>query len=591
MTRRPMILLAFLASLALALGGCSKKAPDIGDDVAAAGATGRALLTVVPADADFALILPDLESLGGDLQAMVERVSGDSNVDPLGDLLGALNIDAGVDRSGAMAVFLTDVSQMGPTGGPLFFLVPVTDYNEFLDGVGAEVEDPAQFQSPMDTTVYARRFGDYALISPDRDGIMAFDGEPSESMNGQLGELARDVFNRSDATLFINVETMRPIMQMGLETVFTQIESAQALLGDDAGNQMGWLLSLYGDGLGAVVRDSRLLTWGVEIDREIVASTGAIDLVPGSYLAQVWGPGAPAQALWETLPSRDFMVASASDLSGIDMADILERLIESLPDESTGIAGMFIEGMASYANVASASGIWFPQDGGASLAALTVVGTDSPEAFSASMTSYFERLNGQALNFGQMPIGPEAQLVDFTTTYQTQVERAITLPSGLTHDHLRWEITYPEGWEAAQGAELTAMLDAFGSREQDVYMAIHDGRVSMVSNGAPALLDELGSVTPGDSLAHHPAIAQAQAWRLRDGSDIEIVLNTAVAASWMLNFLDMAEGIEGVAPSSDLPPMAFFGDAAENTQAFRMVVPIADIAYFAQLVSSFENLH
>ena len=178
------------------------------------------------------------KKLGEMLQALGVTDFVPQASDPLGALQTQSNMTSGIDKAGDAAVVMLDGdwSKIGPehpeNKPPLLVLIPVTDYQSFLNNLDVnKTEDGITMARPKTPDqsgdyVYAVQWGNFAAVSPMREALTQKpDGLKPDPM--ALRELTD-----KDATLFVNLPPVKakllPALEKNREQIIAQVEKGMA---------------------------------------------------------------------------------------------------------------------------------------------------------------------------------------------------------------------------------------------------------------------------------------------------------------------------------------------------------------------------
>ncbi len=568
MFRRTTICLAIVAAIFSLAIGCNRGPKDAGEEVAAATTTGTSVLALVPASSDVVIYLPSLSSLAEGVDAFSAQIGEES----AGAVAGLAEIE-GLNPDGTAILFITDINAMTDSGGPVFALVPTDDFGDLLDEVDGESGNIAEIPLPMGVgKAYAQLYGDYAMVSLDKDLLESYE-PPSESFLSEPLRLTSALVEKSDFTVFLNMQTLGPIMMSSIEDMMAMT----AAMGDD---MMGLdeVMDMYRSLLGTLASDATWLAFGADVDGDHVGFSVVTELREGSPLAAALPAVPSATPLWQELPADSFIFAAVTNLEGVDLSPLFGD-VDQL-DPSPGFASLITGAWRLYEHMDTMTMAYYvPTGDDQEATALTIVNSSNPAAYSAGFRSYLESMN--ALDNSFPGVGGPSNL-SFTTTYEP-ANPTPTDPTVVASPFDHYLTTQVISAATPGMADPTGMMAFIGGLTGSVEVSpdgrsvemttegwIHqDGqRIVTVNRNNPDLLQNVAARAASANLSTAPVVAAVQGWQLAEDSNMQVVIDSQTALTWA-NSLSESD-IE--MPATPLEPAALFLNISDREVGYRIVV-------------------
>lgn len=543
--------------------GCNRGPKDAGEEVAAATTTGTNVLELVPASSDAVIYLPSLSQLAEGIDAFASQVGEED-----AGAVAALAEIEGLNPDGTAIVFITDIAAMTDSGGPVFALIPIDDFGDLLDEVDGESGNIAEIPLPMGIgKAYAQLYGDYAMVSLDKDLLEAYE-PPEESFLSAPLRLTSALVDKSDFTVFLNMQALGPIMMASIDNMMAMTAAmGEEMMGLDE------VMDMYRNFLGTLASDSTWIAFGADVDGEHVGFSMVTELREGSPLAAALPAVPSATPLWEELPADSFIFAAVTNLEGIDLSAFFGD-IDQL-DPSPGFGSLLAGAWRLYEHMDTMTMAYYvPTGDNQEATALTIVNSSNPDAYSAGFRSYLESMN--ALDNSFPGVGGPASL-SFTTTY----EPANPAVPGSAFDHyvstqvissVTPGMSDPTGMMAFMGGLMGSAEISDDGRRLELTTegwVHHDGqRIITLNRNNPELLQNVSARAASSNLSTAPVVAAVQGWQLAEDSNMQVVIDSQTALTWANSLSDSPAEL----PATPLEPAAFFINMSEREVAYRMVV-------------------
>jgi len=351
LTRRKPLTVGLLTAMCIALLAPLRPA-------AAADKVSTAL-DAVPDDASLVIIVPNMASLNKKL-ADLQKTLGipvPQLADALGSLKSEIGIDKGVNDSGGFIFILHDLSKFkeGPEAAeryysenePISMAFAVSDYAAFVGNfegdAGKDVTELKMSNSPEPG--YARKAGNFAVISPNKKLIDGYKAGGSGKWLKAAGSLGKSALDRNDISVIANVENMRdwlkPLVADGFKEARKEMEREMKAAGDDpmakqVAPMAAMVFDLMAKGADAVLSDADMAIGGADISDAGFGFTYTFQFKPGSESAAYFKGGGEAAPLMKLLPKRNWLMVTAMNYKGMDLDKIQGAVTDALKDKDGG---------------------------------------------------------------------------------------------------------------------------------------------------------------------------------------------------------------------------------------------------------------
>jgi len=406
-------------------------------------------LGLVPADASFVLMVPNMSSLSQKL-AMINDSMGLNKpelADVLGQFKGMTGMNAGLDDNGSLLVIVTDLTGViaqDHSDPPMLILAPVTDYGAFVEGLGGQAGQAVTTLSkpgPM-ANGFAKQIPGYAVIGQDMALVRDFQpGNGAGELAQTAGKLGTECLASSDAFFMVNVHSLAPALgpklQEELAKAKEQMMAELNTAGQDAqgDNPMAELavaaFDIYSDVVQSAVRDTSGVVIGIDITEHGVGFTETAQFKPDSPLAGLFANGGGAKTLMDRLADKPYLMAYSMIFKDAGIHQLVEMLGARLPVEQVPLFAQLIEpeiGLASKTN--GAAFVYYAPDVNQQQAmmipgvpsAVMVVDTTDANGYLALYKTMLEDLNGFTMDLGPVgdPDAPE-MAISFSAVYKPDV--------------------------------------------------------------------------------------------------------------------------------------------------------------------------
>ncbi len=538
-----------------------------------------AALEHVPAGAEIILAVPNLAG-ASEAIASFRQATGlptEELDDVLGELKRELGLDAGIDDDGALLVVFVGVGEAITVGiePAIMIMIPVTDYAQFVEGLGGDGEaELTPVMLPDTPDAHATRLGDHALIAESHDALQALDREDLGVELAGLGGAGDRAVATAQAMLYIDIAALAPALRQSLDMLEFQLE----MLADEA-RMMDPQSAVVFDIIDAVGRDlaemaldglrSALLS--LHVGEAGLSFDQHVGLVADSQLAGFF-PGGEAQAKPELdrLPDIPWLVASTIDLTVLDLDRIAEVVLELMPDADElpeavrWIAPLVEPSMQAMRLTRSGAMVlqvpeMMMMGGGEFMRGVQITRVDDVEAFLQLQRELTEAMDGV-----EVPISDPWQMADeprharMVATYEPDVFQIDGIAvAEMTIDH-----ELPEDLDPMMAAQSSAM-----------YIAAKGERiVTTMTLDRELLREALALIDTADGLGTAPALEAAREAGLPPNAFAEGYLSLPAIAELANGFVMML-GMPAIEVDPDVQPATYGAAVEEGVVTQRLHVP------------------
>ena len=369
------------------------------------------VLDLAPADTEVLVVVPSLAEFNHlfatlNLQLGLGRPELDGVLTAFKRSVG---LNAGVRDDGPMLIAASLTGAGDDTGFQVLVALPTTDYQRVIEILGGDADsEVARLTFATGHTVYAKKSGDFAVMSSGRDLLKAYQpGQGAAAIGQQLGEGGQWCLDRSQASVIIHgknkaraIEALRQSLasqdkQTG-QDLGPQPDSAEAptegqISQQKIVQQLAKRLTQPGPPDGSedvMLRDADAIIIGLDLNEDGFGVTGAVQFKAGTPLASAFTTGLSATGQLDRLPSLPYAGAFAINLDGMD--------VKKIAGVSQTAKGSWLQGVAGHVHqIKSMTQVtYLPSDGGLGSASSKVklIETDDAKGFVHAMRQNIEAL-------------------------------------------------------------------------------------------------------------------------------------------------------------------------------------------------------
>ncbi|QDU72380.1 hypothetical protein [Mucisphaera calidilacus] len=566
-----------------------------GSLLAAALAPASSLLAQTPAElvpegAHIAVIVPGLDQI----EEKMARVEDALPMVPLDDLyegIDAMRELVGPAYQGdqpAVIVIPSVVTfpmsaQMGQPA--MVILAPVKDYTQFVERMGGSaVEEIAEIQPPDSPPMFAKQFGDYAAISPNKRALQSYEPGGNDSpLDGQLTGSLDEMVTGDSACFYVNFEDLGPavlpMFEMGAEGVIAQAEMQLSMsdLDDEVIDAQIGNLRVGIAMVSTILRDGKALLLGLDFSDDAVAFDFGFQMRSGSTMAGYFPGGGDLDGAIGKMPNRPVMVASTFDNRAIRVGDMLKAMLEIAPEMETLMVGHehwmpIYDSMKRYSYSVYAPG---NEATGGFLQAVARIETDDADAMKQNVLDTFEAMDGY-----EVPTMPEGQMMSYTTSQRTNAGEV----EGVSYDQFSITMEMPPALVEQMGPMagfLTMMANQSG------FLAADNDAVITTTVPDEALLGE--AIRASRDGSDDPELfVNARSNALPDNLAFEAFVSVQGIGAAANNFSAMT-GAQPIVVPADLPPISMGLGVDDDAMHYRAHIPFETVIYLSTEAQGMMN--
>ncbi len=550
---RTGLVVGMLASVGLA----STPALAVGGDLSDA-------LDFVPAEAAMVISTHNLKQTHSRMSAWAKLLDIQDAQEGLGMAQMFLS-NKGIDAEGPAVVIIPEIDEDRPEPEPIIIL-PITDFEDFVFGLGGEAGDGITMIEAPFGTVFAMELGDgFAAIAQEADMLDFIDpqGGNIEDHMVVVGQTGIDMSHSSDLMVAVNVQTVGPLIEDGVDGLDDQM--AMAEMGGVPAEQLEAITAMMEQVAELFIRDGRGGMMGVNLDPAGISLDFGANFDAESETAAYFQNDGDTLALMSQMPSTPFLFAMAMDYSGEGINTLIAEMGEMAQEMGGGgLGGVNFMKLLDDSN------------GQAQLVGVTP-GLFSGGLFANAISYYAASTSAEEL--GETLRGLYADLdgaseggIEFETTY----EQAAVNVNGVDLDSWSVDMSVdpndPDSM-AAQQALQAQMMFMGGGGPQGYIARATDGIYQTMSRNSE-LMSKALEAGAGHSLAERAGISAVAEFlpanRLAEGYlDVGEVVNLVGSFAGMM-------GMEVPAIEADMHPVGFGLTGDTGGVRFKMFIP-ADV--------------
>ncbi|MFK7760122.1 MAG: hypothetical protein AB8C13_09250 [Phycisphaerales bacterium] len=293
-------------------------------------------LTMVPSDAEVVVVMPDVGQLLSDMDRMNVMMGqmGKMEVTMMTSMVRGM---PGLNLEGSAAVIL-DMQEDWDDEPDAIVLLPVSSFDDLTQGRRA-VNGLVKMEID-NNPIYFRDLGSgYAAMSNNPKIVSSFSpaAHTIEQAQNMVGTAGNRVLASNDVMMYVNLDSMRPMLSEYESELEEQGEMIEMMGGDQAAQSFEAMVELYE----TAVSDGQAVVAGMSFDKDLgIAFDIGLQFAEGSESASLLMNDGDAGAYLNKVPDMDFFYAQAFDLSGQGIQKMLGeygKMMQGL--DATGALG------------------------------------------------------------------------------------------------------------------------------------------------------------------------------------------------------------------------------------------------------------
>lgn len=485
---------------------CAAALASLAGLTASAGADLPKVLDRVPTDVQVVVVVKDLGATYTRAKAMATMVGAPADQMTMMDEIIAM---PGLNKEGSMAMLVSSIPNPDEEAAgkepTIILLAPVTDYKQFVTGLGAENADGISKLTMkgegQGDEFYAKDLGDgFAAISPSSEPLTSFEGKGgnAEAHAKLVGALGANVSADSDVLIVANVEKLKGVIDAAQQQMSEQGEMIAAMAGPQ-GEQLKTQIETASQAMQAFSRDASAGIVGLNFSEKGVSIDAGAQFKEGTPSGQYFQAKGNASGLLSRVPTTPFYFAMAMDTSSESMKKLAKDMSQANPmmqEEAGGVIDTFLKQLPNVNGFAMVMGA---SPGGlmGGMLANTVyyVQASKPEELQAAFKSASTEMNGKTI-----------QGITYKTTYASAASEV----EGVKVDTWTMQMQPdPNNPAAMSMQQAQAMLYGMGGQPSGFSAAVDSGVVMTMSQNTPLMASALKAVKDGGGLAADPLVKDA----------------------------------------------------------------------------------
>jgi len=229
------------------------------------------------------------------------------------------------DGSAAVALVFPD-GTMNAEPIPTIIL-PVSSFSDFVEAMQGEASDGVTALNFQGETLFAKDIGSgFMAMGPVMELIEDFDGSTGNNRahDARLGTRGAEAADQAGVFVVIDVESMRPQLEMALDEMGAQMEFAAMMGGEAAAQQIEMMMNAAE----AVVNEGQTAFIGLGSSEDGLWLDFAGQFAEGSDTGAVFADAGNSSSLFGALPNLDYIVAFAFDNSSEGIRSLMTAAVE-----------------------------------------------------------------------------------------------------------------------------------------------------------------------------------------------------------------------------------------------------------------------
>ncbi len=499
----------------------------------------------VPADAPVTIVISNLQEFLNETKSFGRSILPPDQVLQMnmGLALAQTFLDMpGMNANGSAVAVIHTNDQDAFFGPPIVVVLPVTDFKQVREALGATGTGTVLEADINNNPVYMRDLGGgFMAVGPFAELVQEFSGTAGNlgTHTSMLGRNGERVLADSDFTVIVNLEQMAPQIREGAEQMRQQMDMVMMMAGDQAA-QMRPMLDMMNGAMTALANDGKAFAFGAQMDTSGLTFHTGLNFKDGSGGAAFFSNAGSTGTMLDKVPGTNFLFAYALDAGNASLQKLfsdMAKISQAMP----GMGGMdFASMVASSKGMAGAVGT-VPMMG-AGLFSNTITLTQSNDAKSvlANMKKLMTDMDGQSI-----------EGMKYAITWEDKASSVAGV------DISRYGVAMqPDGTgDGAFGPAAMVLPMLFGpSGGPNGFMAVVDGMIiQTMSQNTPLMEKAIESARTGGGIGSNAALRAVTA-KLPENRVLEVyigidqIMNTAGPMAATFGVLPAFEPMPAMAP-------------------------------------------
>ena len=560
------------------------------------------LLDLVPADSEMFAVVPSLSGMNDNIAKLSvatgweEMAPGSENL--LQQVKSAIGLGEGVNDAGAM-IAIVGINEKGMEDERTYWLVPVSDYKTFVETKGGSASEAVtSIGLKQEGDTFAKKYGDYALLSPSRKAIDAYQpGKASAVFLRNIGKAGTDYTEKADLFIYVDASTLAETFgPMAIDQMMRDAEESIKPGAPDFEQQQKMVLAyteLVQNLFKTIAQDADAVGFAVRVNENGIVVSESLGFKPESEISSFL-PGGPstAQSLLAQMPAQPWIFTSTIDFKSFNYAKVFEDVkkyfgpLNPLINEMYTAATPIIdktEGQTTVLYVPNQTSV------GGLLNQVQFYKTDNTDALIGDIKGYMQKLGEVRLprkDFGmaERQIEEENMLPEPEMGFITSWTDDVLDLDGVKVS--QYSFTMSLSPEMMQQMGPMAFLLGQG---YNGYVAAKDGYVIQTTTLDQQLLQKaLDNIGKMDGLGGIDEITRTRAAYLPKNAAMEMYLNISGIANAANNYLPLFE-MPPIQVPAGLTPVAMAMGIEDNSTVLVTYVPSDNIKFLIDTVKTLQQ--
>lgn len=546
------------------------------------------VLDLIPGDSEVVAGVKNLKDFDAKWKAMAGMFGADMGA--LG-LAGELIALPGLNAEGSAAMAITGLqppAEGGESARRMVMLLPVTDYKQFVTGLGTLSGEGIQ-QVEMKQELGGRTYfvkdlgGGYAAMAQSEAELSAFEGKPGNAAAhaSVLGKVGKSISDSSSTIVFANIEKLRPMIEQGAAQFKQQAEMMAQMMGPQ-GDQLKGQMQMMQSAVEAFSRDATVGVLGLNFGEKGVSFDLGAQFKEGSPSANMFQSTGKSGEVIARVPTTPFYFAMAMDMSSKSMKDTFRQMVaataqanaaaDAVPASTMQLFAQQIDNMDSFGMVMGAS----PGGIAGGLLANTAyyAKASDPASLIGAYKKMSDDMNGKTLQ---------------GLTYKTTYAPAAAEVDGVKVDSWTMQMTVdPNNPAAMQMQQMQMMMFGMGGSPSGYIAQAGDALVMTMSQSTPLMSSALKAAKDGNGLGSDKLL-QAAASELPEGRTFEGYVGVKSILDAVGGFMAMMGGGANFTTPAQLSPVAMGGTTSDGGLRLKTFVPSDVIKTVSDFAKSMQG--
>ncbi|WP_432798960.1 hypothetical protein [Poriferisphaera sp. WC338] len=557
------------------------------------------MLNMIPKDSSMFIAVPNLADLNDKIANLSESTGLAALAPETTNLLQIFKsesrLDTAMNDNGSLIFVVGTLTEDGPDEDTVFLMIPVTDYDAFIKAKDGNPKDEvAEIAMDEPGDAFARKVGDYALISPSADAVINYKaGDEGAALLKRAGALGKadlenaDIFVYIDAAAVANFVGPKILDEMQRKM---QQAVAEGLEGEEAVGTEQKMMQLAQTVLKTVEEEAEAFVLSAKVEPAGVLGSYSLGYKPGGKISE-YLPGGKSQAtaILADLPASPYLFAFATDTKAINMVKVVEFtanvMDDTMGDMMPGMGKLYRDAIPMIKNIDASASVLYPPNmmAQAMVNQVQIYKTKDSKKSLEDIKNYMAALGN--IEFPQPGANQEEGMgggeMSFQTTWR---DNALELDGATVAQYSMTMVMPPEMMQ-----QMGPMAMMMNPNYNGYIAAKGDYIVQTTSLDQAQLNAALNSLGKGGGLGAQPLLANIRNKFLPENPVMEGYISLGGIAEVANMWLPMM-GAPPIAAPADLSPIAMGMGIQDNSTATVLFIPADNIKFVVDTVNTFQQM-